>query len=65
MSKLYAYKQLIRIYEPGDKVYKSTMYSGHKVIHLSDVDVPIFFMESKEHPYVRSPEYDIEGKDNE
>lgn len=63
MSKLYAYKQTICIYEPGDRVYKSTMHSGHKVIHLSDIDVPIFFMESKDQPYVRAPEYDIEIKE--
>lgn len=65
MSKLYAYTQLIRVYTINDMPYNTIMHSVDKVIHLPDLDVPVFFMESKEHPYVRSPEYDIETGDKE
>lgn len=64
MSKLYAYTQLTRVYTINDEPYGTTTHSVDKVVHLPDLDVPIFFMESKEHPYVRSPEYDIETGDS-
>jgi hypothetical protein len=58
MKKLYAYKKLIRVY--SDKEDDSTvMQSGHKVIHLSDIDIPTFFIDNRREPYVRAPEYDI------
>jgi hypothetical protein len=59
MKKLYAYKKLIRVYSNTKELYETVMQSGHKVIHLSDVDIPTFFIDSRSEPYIRAPEYDI------
>jgi hypothetical protein len=61
MKKLYAYKRLIRVYSDSmdDTTIRTIMISGHQVIHISDVDTPTFFIDSRSEPYVRAPEYDI------